>query len=154
MVGQQEQANKGTWGRPPASQPLGTATAGSAGCADRRCLSALPLPPPCTQGQRKYAIPTLGVQQPTATSTPTPTHPPTCRATTGPGSSLFFMWLQAWNCWLMQHRKRKEEDQTSHHTGAPAAAVSSRPAAKGAEGLKSCRRRGRKGEGRGQGRRS
>ena len=47
----------------------------------------------------------------------------------------------------MQHRKRKEEDQTSHHTGAPAAAVSSRPAAKGAAGLKSCRRRGGAGQG-------
>lgn len=45
---------------------------------------------------------------------------------------------QAWNCWLMQQRKRKEEDQTSHHTGAPRAAVPSRPAAKKEAGRKSC----------------
>lgn len=61
----------------------------------------------------------------------------TCSATTAGCSSLFFMWLQACSCWLMQHRKRKEEDQTSHHAGAPAAAPRSRAPAKGTAGRNS-----------------
>ena len=54
-------------------------------------------------------------------------------------SSERFMWLQAWNCWLMQQRKRKVDDQTSHHTGAPASADTSSTAAMGVAGRTRCR---------------
>jgi hypothetical protein len=35
--------------------------------------------------------------------------PASCSATTVSGSSDFFMWLHAWNCWLMQMRNRKAD---------------------------------------------
>ncbi len=64
-------------------------------------------------------------------------HTHTCSASTGPGSSLFFMWLHAWNCWLMQTRKMKEEMKVSQAAGVRGESARKSAAGKAA-GLKTC----------------
>lgn len=72
-----------------------------------------------------------------------PTHlrdtstPASCSATTGGGSSLFFMWLHAWNCWLMHTRNRKEEVKASA-TGGSSGERARKRAAGAAAGLNTC----------------
>ena len=63
----------------------------------------------------------------------------TCRASTAGGRTDFFMWPQAWNCWLMHTRKTKVAMKQLRADGKPSqVAAASHAALKGIVTTQTC----------------